>query len=235
MRAVKSIGKSLNKRNVTLNSNMPELGPATYDAWYHTPRGAWIGGAEFALLVKRLRPARGATLLDVGCGTGYFTRRFVETGLHVTGIDSDAAMLTYAATRSSDIAYVQGSALRLPFADRAFDYVCAITSLCFIDTPAQAAEEMWRVSRHALVLGLLNRHSLLHRVKHEQGGYKGARWDSAKEARRWLQPLGPVVDIDIRSAIFLPSGNPFARTVERCLPNGLPFGGFLAVTVQRGM
>ena len=45
-----------------------------------------------------------------------------------------------------------------------------MTSLCFIDDPLPALREMWRVTRHALVLGLLNRHSLLHREKHGQGG-----------------------------------------------------------------
>lgn len=42
---------------------------AVYDAWYNSPRGRWIGDAEFRLLADRRRVAPGETLLDVGCGS----------------------------------------------------------------------------------------------------------------------------------------------------------------------
>ena len=209
------------------------IDPAAYEAWYRTPRGAWIGRAEFTLLMRLLRPTSGDTLLDVGCGTGYFSRRFADSGLHVTGIDPDAAMLAFANSRSANVQYMQASALRLPFRDHAFDYASAITSLCFIEPPTLAIAEMQRVSRHAVVLGLLNRHSLLYYAKHDQGGYKGARWDGTRDVRQWLEPFAPTVETEIRSAIFLPGGNLFSRTIERCLPTRLPYGGFLAVKIQR--
>lgn len=60
---------------------------ATYDAWYATPRGRWIGTVEFRLLSGLLQAQSGDTLLDVGCGTGWFTRRFAEQGLRVIGLD----------------------------------------------------------------------------------------------------------------------------------------------------
>lgn len=31
-----------------------------YDAWYRTPRGAWIGEVEYRLIRRLLAPARGA-------------------------------------------------------------------------------------------------------------------------------------------------------------------------------
>ena len=63
---------------------------ATYDAWYHTPRGRWIGEVEYRLLHRMLARVPDATLLDVGCGTGYFTRRFAQdAGLRVTGLGPD--------------------------------------------------------------------------------------------------------------------------------------------------
>lgn len=209
--------------------------PAAYDAWYHTPRGQWIGERECILLRDLLRPEAGDSLLDVGCGTGYFTRYFARLGLSVTGIDPDPIALGYARLQGDDIPYLQGSALELPFPDHAFDCTMAVTSLCFIDDPLPALREMWRVTRHALVLGLLNRYSLLHREKHGQGRYARARWDTVRGVvRKWLPALVPTPeDMIVRSAIFLPRGDRLARWSEQWLPAVLPWGGFLAVGMRK--
>ena len=39
--------------------------PEDYDAWYRTPRGAWIGETEYRLLWNLLAPRPGERLLDV--------------------------------------------------------------------------------------------------------------------------------------------------------------------------
>ena len=84
--------------------------PAAYEAWYHTPRGHWIGDREFILLQSLLRADKGSLLLDVGCGTGHFSRRFARLGLSVSGIDPDPAALKFARTQGSDVHYMQGNA-----------------------------------------------------------------------------------------------------------------------------
>lgn len=148
--------------------------PDAYEAWYQTPRGRWIGDHEFILSKQLLKARKRGSLLDVGCGTGHFSRRFARLGLSVTGIDPDPEVLDFAGAQEGHVDYMQGSALQLPFPDNAFDCTIAITSLCFIDDPVRALRERWRVTRHSLMLGLLNRHSLLHRRKHGRGGYAGA-------------------------------------------------------------
>lgn len=135
---------------------------AAYDAWYQSARGGWIGQQEFSILLKLFTPKAGQTLLDVGCGTGYFSQRFQQLGLQVTGLDPDLAMIEFAKTKDSQVKYIEGDAQALPFADNSFDYCSAITSLCFITDPEKAIVEMLRVSRHGVILGLLNRHSMLH-------------------------------------------------------------------------
>jgi SAM-dependent methyltransferase len=209
--------------------------PADYEAWYHTPRGQWIGDREFILLKNILRPDASASLLDVGCGTGYFSRRFARLGLSVTGIDPDLETLKFARTQGDNIHYMQGNALELPFSDNVFDYTIAVTSLCFIDDPLQALREMWRVTRHTMVLGLLNRHSLLHLRKQGQGSYLGARWDTAGGVtKEWIPAFTPAPgQIVLRSAIFLPQGTMIARWSERWLPGTLPWGSFLAVGLRK--
>jgi SAM-dependent methyltransferase len=207
------------------------MNPREYEAWYQTARGSWIADREFDLMMRLLKPAAGAMLLDVGCGTGHFSRRFAAVGLRVTGLDPDPAMLDYARGLGG-VSYLLGTGTALPFDDNAYDHVTAVTSLCFIADPERALREMWRVARRAVLLGLLNRHSLLYRQKHDRGGYRGARRDTAAEVRRWTQSLAPVPRVTIRSAIFLP-GDAFARTVEAVLPGVLPWGGFLAVLLRK--
>ena len=46
--------------------------PAVYDAWYLSYRGSWIGQQEFSALLKLFTPIEGQTILDIGCGSGYF-------------------------------------------------------------------------------------------------------------------------------------------------------------------
>jgi SAM-dependent methyltransferase len=206
------------------------MDPAAYDAWYATPRGHWIGETEYRLASRHLVPRPGESLLDVGCGTGWFSRRVAADDLRVTGLDPDAGWLGYARGRSSLVLnWVEGDAGALPFADDSFDYVLSIAALCFVDDATQAVVECMRVARRRFAIGWLNRASLLHWRKGRAGGsgaYRGARWHTASEVRALFAGL-PVRELKLRSAIFLPSGNCGARWLEHAMPNELPWGGLL--------
>ena len=204
---------------------------AAYEQWYHAPRGAWISRTEFHLMMRLLRPVAGATLLDVGSGTGHFSRLFASAGLQVMGLDPDRAMLDYARRAGGGVDYAEGSVLALPFPDRAFDHVTAVTSLCFVADQQRALSEMWRVCRRTLVLGLLNRHSLLFRQHQGRGSYREARWDTAADARSWTRDLHPAPRVVARSAVFFPGGGAMARVAELLVPGALTAGGFLAVAL----
>jgi len=201
--------------------------PEAYDAWYVTPRGAWIGATEYALARRELAAHPGATLLDVGCGTGWFTRRFAADGLIATGLDPNPEWLAYARAQSGpNTRWVDGDARRLPFADNSFDCVASIAALCFIPEERQALAEIVRVTRGRFVIGWLNRASLLYRHKRGQGAYRGASWHTADEVRAFFAGL-PVAKLRLSSAVFFPSGSMPARFAERLLPSKLPWGALL--------
>jgi len=133
---------------------------AGYDAWYETT-GRRADGLEKALLRRLLACfPQARTILEVGCGTGHFTRWFGEQGLQATGLDLSPAMLAEAG-RLGSLPCVQGDALALPFSSDAFDLVALITTLEFVADPSQALTEAARVARHGLIMGVLNRQSLL--------------------------------------------------------------------------
>lgn len=210
---------------------MPE--PAEYAAWYRTPRGAWIGATEFALLRRLVDPGARETVLDVGCGTGYFTTLFArETAGMVVGLDPNLTWLNYAAREAApNLAWTGANAEALPFPERSFDVVLSVTALCFIKDPLSALREMLRVCRRRFALGLLNRHSLLWRQKGRGegvGAYRGAHWHTVREVHALAGELDHA-GIRWRTAVFFPSGGGTARWLESRLPNWLPWGAFLAV------
>lgn len=204
-----------------------------YQAWYESPRGQWIGGVEHTLLTSLLRPEPGCSLLDIGCGTGHFTRMFArDVRGSVVGVDPNEEWLAYAyAHTSHGERYVAGRAESLPFPDRSFDFTVSVTALCFVARQQQALRELVRVTRRRFVLGLLNRHSLLYLEKSRtegSGGYRGAHWHTPAEIRALFASL-PVDNLRLRAAIVLPGGSAFARAVERRWPRRILLGGFLAV------
>ena len=222
------------RRRVRLDAaKQAMLNPSEYEAWYETTRGRWIADREFGLMMQLLDWPTDATLLDVGCGTGHFSRRFAAAGLRLTALDPDPAMLDYARGLGGGVDYLRGTATALPLPDGAYDYVTAVTSLCFIADAPDALQEIWRVARRAVLLGLLNRRSLLYRQKHGHGAYRGARWDTSADAEGWARQLEPLPRVTIRSAIFFPGGGIFARIAEAVLPGVLPWGAFLAVALRK--
>lgn len=207
---------------------------SAYDAWYHTPRGAWIGDLEFELLRRLLQPEAGESLLDIGCGTAYFTRRFAgEAGLRAVGLDPNASWVNFArAHRSGTEQYCVGIAETLPFGDQSFDFSISVTALCFVDDARQAVRELLRVTRKRFAIGLLNRHSLLYLQKGRDSGagaYRGAHWHTAREIRALFDGL-PAANLKVRSAVFLAGGGPIARRAERLIPHRVPLGAFIVIT-----
>lgn len=207
--------------------------PEQYDAWYDTPRGHWIGDVEWTLLRSALELRPGDSLLDVGCGTGHFTRRAAAEGALVVGLDVDESALEFARRHSPEqIQFLRGDGVRLPFEDGSFDKVMSVTALCFVEQWPLAVAEIVRVSRHRFALGLLNRHSFLWLAKGRDGGrdaYRGAHWQTSAEICTALGEL-PASNVRYSFGVFVPGGGVVARLTERALPAALPLGSFMVVS-----
>jgi len=104
-------------------------------------------------------PAPGARVLDVGCGTGRWLRRYAEFGLNAFGVDAIPGMLRRALEIGTNCPVVAAPAQRLPFQNEAFDFVSAVTVVQHVPADAQprVLREMARVLRpggHLMLLEL---------------------------------------------------------------------------------
>jgi ubiquinone/menaquinone biosynthesis C-methylase UbiE len=168
---------------------------------------------------------RAGTILEVGCGTGHFTRWFNEQGLQGVGLDVSSLMLTEA-IRLGSSRCLQGNALELPFPNKAFDLVSLITTLEFISEPGRGVTEALRVARGGLILGVLNRHSRLGRQLKAAGGpiWAEANFFTPQEIIRLVEQaaMGKEVKTIWRTTLW--------PIWPGALP--VPWGGFVGVGVK---
>jgi len=197
-----------------------------YEDWY-SGKGRRADLLEKDLLGKLLRLfPRARSVLEVGCGTGHFTRWMAEKGLDTVGLDVSEPMLNEA-RRLGGPSYFPGDALLLPFLDRSYDVTALITTLEFLPDPARALAEAVRVARQGVLLGVLNRWSLL-ALQYRLSGkamWRSARFFGPGElAGLARQAAGPRAGTVVwRTTLWPISG-------VRDLP--LPWGGFIGMAVQ---
>ncbi|MBN2547752.1 MAG: class I SAM-dependent methyltransferase [Anaerolineales bacterium] len=199
---------------------------AHYESWYQTD-GLRAGKQEEALLQWMLGWfSEPESILDVGCGTGHFTRWFKSLGMRVAGLDLSTGMIAEAKIMNG-LNYLQGNALQIPFPSRSFDLVTLITTLEFLPDPYLALEEAMRIGRQGLMLGVINKHSYLGQ-KYKHSNYE--IWDAARfftpgELKTMLHKISRgKVEIVSRTTLwpFWPGSSP------------LPWGGFIVMGVIKG-
>lgn len=122
----------------------------TDGAGYERYMGKWSQLAGKAFLDWLAAPT-GWRWLDVGCGNGAFTEMIVGQCApeSVHGIDPSDAQLCFARSRpqTRGVEFRQGSAMALPYGDRAFDAAVMPLVIVFLPDPAKGVREMSRVVR----------------------------------------------------------------------------------------
>lgn len=97
------------------------------------------------------------TVLDAGCGEGFgvdsLRRRLPDA--KITGVDQNENAVAYARERFGQHGtFRTGSLYKLPFSDRSFDTVLCIEVLEHLDEPLKAIQELKRVARGSVVVGV---------------------------------------------------------------------------------
>lgn len=98
----------------------------------------------------------GARVLDVGCGTGDLSLELFENAAaQVTGIDFCAPMLKFAKSKAPDVQFIEGDALRLPFAEASFDGLTIGFALRNLASVERGLSELLRVLKPNGIVAIL--------------------------------------------------------------------------------
>jgi demethylmenaquinone methyltransferase / 2-methoxy-6-polyprenyl-1,4-benzoquinol methylase len=89
----------------------------------------------------------GDRVLDVCCGTGDLAVAAAQAGGSVTGLDFSEPMLERARRKSTEIEWIEGDALALPFADGSFDAVTVGFGVRNLPNVERGLAELRRVLR----------------------------------------------------------------------------------------
>jgi ubiquinone/menaquinone biosynthesis C-methylase UbiE len=124
-----------------------------FNQWAAAGRGDEMEGhhsdiTDQTLALMYIRPED--RILDLGCGTGWATRRMARIAVHgeVVGLDVADEMLRRAELASSafkNVRYAWGSAENIPEADNAFNKVLSVESFYYYADQGKALEELRRV------------------------------------------------------------------------------------------
>ncbi|MGU3409532.1 class I SAM-dependent methyltransferase [Microbacterium sp. M1A1_1b] len=147
-----------------------------------------------------LAPDLVATAVDVGAGTGKFTRTLLPRAAEVVAVEPDPAMRAQLTVALPDVRVLDGSGESLPLPDASADLVTFAQSWHWVD-PDAGALEVARVLRPGGVLGLV--------------------WNIRDESVPWAAELGERIkrpESRIMSYDGPMVGEPFAQDEYRTFP-----------------
>ncbi len=171
---------------------------------------------------------RDKNLLDVGCGTGWFSQAAAERGAKVVSLDIGLQMLKQVQQKCAST-LVTSDACHLCFQDESFDVVISSECIEHTPNPIRALQEMCRVLRPngLLVVTVPNRiwrFSATIAAVFKLRPYDGLEnWVGWRQIRRELERQSMRIDTQIGFHLFPPVLQPtwrFVRFMDR-------FGGWI--------
>jgi len=201
------------------------------EVWnWESPAGRLRKARRVGMLSGAFLP--GMEVLELGCGTGLFTREFARTGARVTALDISSDLLAQARREvtAPNVEFVEGNAYAMIFPNDRFDRVVGSSVLHHLD-PDRALAECHRVLRTGGTLSftepnMLNPQIFLERkvpwIRRKLGDSPDETAFVKGDIVRRLAAAGfreiRVVPFDfLHPAIprpFLPAAQPFCRWLE---------------------
>jgi ubiquinone/menaquinone biosynthesis C-methylase UbiE len=204
-----------------------------YEGWYEGKykRADLLEKRVIQVMIEQFENPK--TILEIGAGTGHFTRWFGSLGLEAIGADLSPLMVRKAKKLWHDGDFVNSRSSNLPFQSKSFDLSIFITCFEYMPDPIGVLKEAARVSRKGVILGLMNSWSLptlrrkIQLALGKNDYYRKAHFYSIREiknlSRKAFDKSANVVRW--RTTLF-----PKPLHLER--DTGNPFGAFLGVAIK---
>jgi len=175
---------------------------------------SWLREKERAALLAGMGSVRDQTVLDLGCGSGYFSRLFAKQGASkVVGVDISESMI--AQLPDNDVEGVVGNITIIEL-EYKFNRISCAGVLEFIPDPVAALENAPKHidpdGRMVLLVPLQNLWGRLYRLYHYSHGvqinlFRPAEIDRIARQTGWRQMQGIYVAPFTWIAILEPAGN----------------------------
>ena len=115
----------------------------------------WWQNRRRAVVEALIKEHQGCSLLDVGCAEGLYVRFLSGSRRISIGMDISMPKLIRAKSHRENpesLSYILADACCLPFKDDSFDVVICVDVIRYLRDPAEAAKEMFRVSREHVIV-----------------------------------------------------------------------------------
>ena len=118
---------------------------------WESPAGKFRWKRRVKMLTEFVQPD--SALLELGCGTGYFTQEIAKTGANIVAIDISPELLKIAENnvQNKNVSFKEENAYNMTFEDNRFDYILGSSVLHHLDIK-KAISEIYRVLKDGGVI-----------------------------------------------------------------------------------
>ncbi len=141
----------------------------------------------FGAVEELLDQSRPASVLEVGCGEGFSTRRYrlaLPSSTSFAACDVEDRLVDAARSRNPGVDVTQASIYELPRADASFDLVVATEVLEHLDDPGRALRELVRVSKRQVLVSV-PREPMWRALNLARGSYVTALGNTPGHLQHW--------------------------------------------------
>jgi ubiquinone/menaquinone biosynthesis C-methylase UbiE len=176
---------------------------------FRQERGTYNELVEVPAMLGLIGDVKGKTVLDVGCGFGYYSVLLVKSGATVTGIDISEKMIELAKNNAREASvkchfYVCDMQDMSMFERNSFDTVVSSIVVDSLDFLEKAFSEVYRVLKEGGTFAFSENHPLLKGSWEKDSGGKRLHWnidnyfERSVRTTEWKRKDGKVVQTSSR-------------------------------------
>lgn len=187
---------------------------------------------KIKFIQENISLTKDTSLLDVGCGNGFFTYYFRQI-CQVTGLDFSRQMLAMNPHDTDKL--ILGEAENLPFPNDSFDIVFCSNLLHHLQNPAKALAEMKRTAKTYIIVSEPNRNNpflfIFNLLKKEER-------KALKFNKKYLIKLGEKIGLKkinvLISGLIFPNKTPvFLLPLLNNFNFPQPWGGYITIIFKK--